>query len=302
MQPQQIRFSAHPGTFQVRTLRCNHVECPCTNVSFALIELPDGNRHFKPPARINIRVDVPTWQEVDPPDRSAQEAAVVAEFLRDYPPAERQELQAYFDDRRTINRRLKEGRISLGKIEDQELVEFRDVLRPADDLPWDCRLGEYIVECEGADYIVIERYCPNPACPCRVVVVSFLRREFQSDGAGPKRAEEQFAALRSLDGSVAVKEVYRGSRSEAEAVMAAWQEEYGDDVAGLRWRYDKIKEIARRSWRPGRRLPEPPEPREPLASASRRVGRNDPCPCGSGKKYKKCCGPAAKQDVSSESP
>jgi SEC-C motif-containing protein len=24
-----------------------------------------------------------------------------------------------------------------------------------------------------------------------------------------------------------------------------------------------------------------------------KVGRNDPCPCGSGKKYKKCCGTAA---------
>jgi uncharacterized protein YecA (UPF0149 family) len=23
-----------------------------------------------------------------------------------------------------------------------------------------------------------------------------------------------------------------------------------------------------------------------------KVGRNDPCPCGSGKKYKKCCGAA----------
>ena len=23
---------------------------------------------------------------------------------------------------------------------------------------------------------------------------------------------------------------------------------------------------------------------------SKRIGRNDPCPCGSGKKYKKCCG------------
>ncbi|MCY2987047.1 MAG: SEC-C metal-binding domain-containing protein [Planctomycetota bacterium] len=22
---------------------------------------------------------------------------------------------------------------------------------------------------------------------------------------------------------------------------------------------------------------------------TKRVGRNDPCPCGSGKKYKKCC-------------
>ena len=25
-------------------------------------------------------------------------------------------------------------------------------------------------------------------------------------------------------------------------------------------------------------------------SAQKKVGRNDPCPCGSGKKYKKCCG------------
>jgi preprotein translocase subunit SecA len=24
--------------------------------------------------------------------------------------------------------------------------------------------------------------------------------------------------------------------------------------------------------------------------AKKTVGRNDPCPCGSGKKYKKCCG------------
>ncbi len=29
---------------------------------------------------------------------------------------------------------------------------------------------------------------------------------------------------------------------------------------------------------------------DPIRSASHRVGRNDPCPCGSGKKYKKCCG------------
>ena len=26
------------------------------------------------------------------------------------------------------------------------------------------------------------------------------------------------------------------------------------------------------------------------ARAVNKVGRNDPCPCGSGKKYKKCCG------------
>lgn len=29
---------------------------------------------------------------------------------------------------------------------------------------------------------------------------------------------------------------------------------------------------------------------EPIARQEKKIGRNDPCPCGSGKKYKKCCG------------
>ena len=33
-----------------------------------------------------------------------------------------------------------------------------------------------------------------------------------------------------------------------------------------------------------------PEKKQPVKKAAGKVGRNDPCPCGSGKKYKKCCG------------
>ncbi|THB80868.1 MAG: preprotein translocase subunit SecA [Desulfobacteraceae bacterium] len=32
--------------------------------------------------------------------------------------------------------------------------------------------------------------------------------------------------------------------------------------------------------------------KQPVKRADKKVGRNDPCPCGSGKKYKKCCGSA----------
>lgn len=32
------------------------------------------------------------------------------------------------------------------------------------------------------------------------------------------------------------------------------------------------------------------EPQKPAQNEHRNVGRNDPCPCGSGKKFKKCCG------------
>ncbi len=34
-----------------------------------------------------------------------------------------------------------------------------------------------------------------------------------------------------------------------------------------------------------RRMPQA----RPMRAASRKVGRNEPCPCGSGKKYKHCC-------------
>jgi uncharacterized protein len=34
----------------------------------------------------------------------------------------------------------------------------------------------------------------------------------------------------------------------------------------------------------------PPRARQPVVHATPKIGRNDPCPCGSGKKYKKCCG------------
>ncbi len=36
--------------------------------------------------------------------------------------------------------------------------------------------------------------------------------------------------------------------------------------------------------------PAPPTVSRPPQRAATKVGRNDPCPCGSGKKYKKCCG------------
>ena len=40
-------------------------------------------------------------------------------------------------------------------------------------------------------------------------------------------------------------------------------------------------------WRRSQEFPAPSKPAR--ASRQRKPGRNDPCPCGSGRKYKKCC-------------
>ena len=36
--------------------------------------------------------------------------------------------------------------------------------------------------------------------------------------------------------------------------------------------------------------PPPPEPQGTYVRGERKIGRNEPCPCGSGKKYKHCHG------------
>lgn len=44
--------------------------------------------------------------------------------------------------------------------------------------------------------------------------------------------------------------------------------------------FEQLQEMAAR----GEEIPDTPFP------PTKKVGRNDPCPCGSGKKYKHCCG------------
>jgi len=61
------------------------------------------------------------------------------------------------------------------------------------------------------------------------------------------------------------------------------------DVTG---RFDKKreKEAQIKAGLPGEDEQPLPPPVQPIHKEKTEIGRNDPCPCGSGKKYKKCCG------------
>jgi hypothetical protein len=71
----------------------------------------------------------------------------------------------------------------------------------------------------------------------------------------------------------------------------------GVDVTNQKDAYQHMFEEAQRALEevpyalPGQTPTAPPIP---IVEHSSKVGRNDPCPCGSGKKYKKCCGSPAK--------
>ena len=65
-----------------------------------------------------------------------------------------------------------------------------------------------------------------------------------------------------------------------------------DDVMRYIYRVNVVQPPKERQRQAVENLYQEDVPRQPVRRENK-VGRNDPCPCGSGKKYKKCCGRAA---------
>ncbi|MEC7640987.1 MAG: YchJ family protein [Nitrospinota bacterium] len=78
---------------------------------------------------------------------------------------------------------------------------------------------------------------------------------------------------------------------EGEVSFIAYYAEDGEEKT-LRETSKFIKENGRwyYSQRRSQVTASPVKPAQPFKRSQPKVGRNDPCPCGSNKKYKKCCG------------
>jgi hypothetical protein len=142
-------------------------------------------------------------------------------------------------------------------------------------------------------YGLLEFYCPDPTCDCRRVMLNVVEEKrpdhflacisfgFDRDGesAGPfldpLNPQSQYAAqLLRLVGDVILSD-------------AAY-------VARLERHYASVKRAASDPQHPAyhhlQRVLVDDARDFPLPTLSTsRAGRNDPCPCGSGKKYKHCC-------------
>jgi uncharacterized protein len=94
-----------------------------------------------------------------------------------------------------------------------------------------------------------------------------------------KIAEGDEEARTALAGLITLAEISRDDSSLAEAEIHDLTEEAPDLIP--RW----VEGL--HAWRIGQHLAGQSEMPTPSFG---KVGRNDPCPCGSGKKYKKCCG------------
>lgn len=79
------------------------------------------------------------------------------------------------------------------------------------------------------------------------------------------------------------------SREEMEEVERRRKQELEQELARARLRHDETSAAAE-SQGEGEAEGGRPSTPETFVRQERKVGRNEPCPCGSGKKYKQCCG------------
>lgn len=123
---------------------------------------------------------------------------------------------------------------------------------------------------------VEDLHCVEPKCPCRDVRLTFLRMDLPSTDGADCFAGTLVVTLPSLSPrDLEVQNGHLASRDELRELWHAFRTAHPDLGERLAARRAQMKTLRR--------------PGEP-AQSDKKVGRNDPCPCGSGKKWKKCCG------------
>jgi hypothetical protein len=137
-------------------------------------------------------------------------------------------------------------------------------------------LGHHVYEAN-------EMYCLNPDCRCAEVVIAF-------DALAPRgTADPGHVVVVTSSGEVRAMPHKRAEHRLAE-LWAAFQQRHPSHMARFARRYAVVGML-------GARIVQPESAAKQLVSKPQiksqpqiKVGRNDPCPCGSGRKHKKCCG------------
>lgn len=143
-------------------------------------------------------------------------------------------------------------------------------------------------------YVIDDRYCPNPQCDCQTVFFDFHQ-------VSSETTEPICLLLVGFDGQrVETQTCHQGSQSHAKALLNQLLAQKSDLLVECKRRYKRIRQATRRILDTQPLIPKAFF--EPKVSArskivsippqrpSTRIGRNSPCPCGSGRKYKQCCG------------
>lgn len=284
----RLRYGKWAGrTWAVRLHCCENPRCGCANVTFYCI---DADRDSPEQAEmVNFNLDA--MERTVTAETCRDDARYQSDFAKaavaEFGEQEWQLIYKYLlHTKRNIVRTMDVAKVSLPDspddiTEDGGLVWFGDLFPFADCFEFDL---------DGEMWAIDDQYCVMPDCDCREVVLGFLRL-LPSRGRS-NSAKDSIPSVRydyKLDKIKVLQKPAVGHPSLI-ALLHALREAYPSFVENVGHRHEQLKVIYLRTVL----AKGPPDatvgPGTTIRRDEPKVGRNDPCPCGSGKKYKKCCG------------
>lgn len=257
---------------------CEDPSCPCAVVTMGCKESnPAPDASMAMPYLFQLDIDTRKVVKSHLQDGRAESAKFGQSYLRELGDKEWAHLRKMF---LSAKRRLIENlnpekvkyQFQTGEIENEAaMVSYISVL------PYDEKLD---FTSDSRDVFLNDYYCLKSDCSCKTVQLVFHEKRAKPGSRAPIVGSLAY----SYDSQTGCfDENARGSRERLGALLNSLKTARPDLASVLRKRHRVLRTLYGNSLRKDR------PPTSP-ANSPAKVGRNDSCPCGSGRKFKHCCG------------
>jgi len=261
--------------YECKISACENPVCTCGNVYLELIpmQVDDDNKEHLRHRKVEIYINEKALGYKNEKKVPKEDLKFAKLFLDKLNENDFQILhKSHFDYKNKISEKASPDTID-GYF-DYDEVEYNGLMSAYNDiLPYG---DQFLVTIKGEQCIIFDQYCLLPKCSCTDTNLEIIL----IDKFGKKGKELCFVALNYRKKRWKLVDESSFSIS-LETVRTAIEEQLPDIYKQMHKRHIKLKAIyaycKKNHYAPKQELQLP------------KVGRNDPCPCGSGKKYKKCC-------------
>jgi len=274
-----VRFSVFKSLIAVEDVCCTNPKCDCKELILKFYEVTDETIHSE---LFDITVDIDTWdiknKKILRDDLPCEN--MIQEFIRDFDETSKVRIVKRFETFKKFNGASLKEDLNYDLLQQGVCMNYTEIFN-------DKEYYKFIFEYKGTNYRVLDQYCTNPKCRCNYVVLVFYEYD-------PLSLSMDFCfavRLQFKTGKYEVEEIKDdlGFKELKEVFEQFIQNLNTTNFKILKDRYKRMKKVQmiindsenstmKHSNMPGNE------------NRRKKVGRNDPCPCGSGKKYKKCCG------------
>ncbi len=273
-----VKFDNFQSPVAVLDRYCTNPDCDCRNTTLGFFEIVDNKIEDE---LFNIQINVDSWEtisyQVIRKDIDCDD--MYREFIRDIDDKTRLIIKKRFEDGKRFGGELLKENIDYDAIRRNEAICYAEVFNSKD-------YDRFFFKYNGIDFAVLDSYCTNPKCHCNDVTLIFYEMD-------PSRETSSFFfALQSKfkrGKYKVVNKLDRVNSREIKDLYNYFMEHLNDPgFELLKKRYARMKNLSAALG-----LNEAASVNRPINLSDNlnniKVGRNEPCPCGSGKKYKKCC-------------